>query len=90
MIQELFGQTLRREIDELQRQSLALGEDASDLPAEVMLGVRVAESKAIARRLMRTQGERVLLGVVRQHRAPDQCAGVRFLRNNGAQPAAGN
>ena len=46
MIQELFGQTLRREIDELQRQSLALGEDASILPAEVMLGVRVAETKA--------------------------------------------
>jgi hypothetical protein len=22
-----------------------------------------------------------------QHRAPDQCAGVRFFRNNGAQPA---
>ena len=37
---------LRRVIDELQRQALALGEDASDLPPEVVLGVRVAEIKA--------------------------------------------
>ncbi len=36
---------LRREIDELQRQALALGEDASGLPPEVVLGVRVAEIK---------------------------------------------
>ena len=37
---------LGRVIDELQRQSLALGEDASDQPPEVVLGVRVAEIKA--------------------------------------------
>jgi hypothetical protein len=37
---------LRREIDELQRQALALGEDASILTPEVVLGVRVAETKA--------------------------------------------
>jgi hypothetical protein len=37
---------LGREIDELQRQSLALGEDASILTPEVVLGVRVAETKA--------------------------------------------
>jgi hypothetical protein len=30
----------------LQRQALALGEDASSLPPEVVLGVRVAETKA--------------------------------------------
>jgi hypothetical protein len=32
---------LRREIDTLQRQSLALGEEASGLPPEVILGVKV-------------------------------------------------
>ncbi len=37
---------LRREIDELQRQAAALGEHAFALPPEVVLGVRVAETKA--------------------------------------------
>ena len=35
---------------------------------------------------MPTQGERVLLGVVRQHRAPDQCAGVRFFETTAHSP----
>jgi hypothetical protein len=42
---------LRRVIDELQRLSLALGMDASDLPPEVVLGVRVVrpEQKRLER-----------------------------------------
>ena len=39
---------LRREIDEHKRQALALGEDASSLPPEVVLGVRVAARGAAA------------------------------------------
>jgi hypothetical protein len=35
---------LKRDIDQLQRQSLALGEDASSLPPEVVLGCKVAPS----------------------------------------------
>jgi hypothetical protein len=37
---------LSREIDTLQRQALALGADTSGLPPPVVLGVRVAETKA--------------------------------------------
>ena len=37
---------LQQEIDTLQRQALALGADSSTLPPAVVLGVRVAETKA--------------------------------------------
>jgi hypothetical protein len=40
---------LRRQIDELQRQGLALGADASDLPPEVILGVRVVRREQVKR-----------------------------------------
>jgi hypothetical protein len=39
---------LQAEIDTLQRQSLALGADTSDLPPAVVLGVRVASRSSRA------------------------------------------
>ena len=41
---------LKREIDGLQRLAFALGADASDLPARVVLGVRVTRPKPVEHR----------------------------------------